>query len=144
MKNKKMLKVLSTSFILGTILMTNPTGAEKAEGVSLNEVSAENTQNGQNGKEITVSHKLNDSKETITTNSTDNEDIIVDDSTNSKENGNVEKDLDKDSKKVTEIEKEESIDNVSTGKLKIEEESIPEINEDSGKKMKNLEFRKIL
>lgn len=42
MKNKKMLKVLSTSFILGTILMTNPTGAEKAEDVSLNEKLVDN------------------------------------------------------------------------------------------------------
>lgn len=43
MKNKKMLKVLSTSFILGTILMTNPTGAEKVGGAPINEISAENT-----------------------------------------------------------------------------------------------------
>ena len=32
MKNKKLLKVLSTSFVLGTILVTNPTGAEKVGG----------------------------------------------------------------------------------------------------------------
>ena len=42
MKNKKMLKVLSTSFILGTILMTSPSFADKAEGVSLNEKLADN------------------------------------------------------------------------------------------------------
>lgn len=42
MKNKKMLKVLSTSFILGTILMTNPTGAEKAEDLALNEKLVDN------------------------------------------------------------------------------------------------------
>ena len=42
MKNKKMLKVLSTSFILGTILMTNPTGAEKAEDLSLSEKLVDN------------------------------------------------------------------------------------------------------
>ena len=32
MNNKKLLKVLSTSFVLGTILMANPTGAEKVGG----------------------------------------------------------------------------------------------------------------
>ena len=32
MKNKKLLKVLSTSFVLGTILVTNPTFAEKVGG----------------------------------------------------------------------------------------------------------------
>ena len=42
MKNKKMLKVLSTSFILGTILMTNPTEAEKAEDLSLSEKLVDN------------------------------------------------------------------------------------------------------
>ena len=68
MKNKKMLKVLSTSFILGTILMTNPTGAEKVGGeLSLSENLAGSTQNGQNGKE-SVDNNAIENKEVVTGN----------------------------------------------------------------------------
>lgn len=103
MKNKKMLKVLSTSFILGTILMTSPSFADKTEGVSLNEKLTENTQDEQNGKER------------VDSNSTDKKEIITSNSTDSNEVGNVEKD----SEKITEVKKEESFNNSSTDKLEL-------------------------
>lgn len=65
MKSKKMLKVLSTSFILGTILMTSPSFAEKVEGkLPVNETSVENTHDGQSGKEGAVVTNSIGNKET--------------------------------------------------------------------------------
>lgn len=130
MKNKKMLKVLSTSFILGTILMTSPSFADKTEGVSLNEKLTENTQDEQNGKER------------VDSNSTDKKEIITSNSTDSKEAGDVEKDLEKDSdsEEVTKVEKEESTDNGSTNKPEIKEDFTPKINAYANKENEELEI----
>ena len=60
MNNKKLLKVLSTSFALGTILMTSPTFAEKVGGVPLSEnVSNHNELE----KEAKDEKEVNDEKE---------------------------------------------------------------------------------
>lgn len=74
MKNKKLLKVLSTSFILGTILMTNPTGAEKAEDLSVNE----NVENIKEDKDF---------KKETTTNVISENNVITGDSNTVKEKG---------------------------------------------------------
>lgn len=58
MKNKKMLKVLSTSFILGTILMTSPSFAEKVGGeVPLSENLTDNKES--TNDVISESNKIN-------------------------------------------------------------------------------------
>ena len=132
MKNKKMLKVLSTSFILGTILMTSPSFAEKIDEISINEISAKNMQDGKSGKEL-VDSSSTDNKEIITSNSTDSKEI-------SDVEKDLEKDLDKDLEKVSEIEKEESTDNSSTDKSEVKEDSTPKINEYANKENEELEI----
>ena len=61
MKNKKMLKVLSTSFILGTILITSPSFAEKVgEDLSVNE-NVENIKEDKDFKKETATNVISES-----------------------------------------------------------------------------------
>ena len=108
MKNKKMLKVLSTSFILGTILMTNPALADKAESVSLNEKLVDN-------QDLTNS-VTSETKETK---------VVSDDSEATEEKENLELTNDDNSKENS--EKLELSSDIEKEAVKSEENSYPEL-----------------